>query len=233
MPRRRRRRQTQPTGAPQRLGVWLRSLGLSGLLVVVGCATDNGNRTPLSSTPAVDPLLGGPPVAGRPIAQPTSSNGSTTPSTPSTSPASLAPRTGGGEPSSLDPNGGIRIRSSAPTSPTVTAPPASVEGWHGAPAGPTPSVPPSPPPAPERPQGGGFSLFGNRSADINPLLASLRQRGATFQRLETWGNEGEWKFSCSIPNRQNPHIRRTYEAKAADPLLAVRAVIDQVDKEQR
>jgi hypothetical protein len=55
----------------------------------------------------------------------------------------------------------------------------------------------------------GFSLFGNRAVDINPLLAVLRQRGATFQRLETWGDEGEWKFSCAIPNRQNPAIRRT------------------------
>ena len=61
----------------------------------------------------------------------------------------------------------------------------------------------------------------------------LRQRGATFQRLETWGDDGEWKFSCAIPNRQNPAIRRTYEARAGDPMVAVRAVIDQIDKEQR
>lgn len=60
----------------------------------------------------------------------------------------------------------------------------------------------------------------------------LKARGAVWQRLEMVGETGEWKYSCSIPNRQNPRIRRTYEAKASEPIAAVRAVLEQIDKEQ-
>jgi hypothetical protein len=65
------------------------------------------------------------------------------------------------------------------------------------------------------------------------MLALIRSRGATWVRLETWGDEGEWKFSCSIPNPANMHLRRTYEARAGDPVSAVRAVIEQMDSERR
>ena len=58
----------------------------------------------------------------------------------------------------------------------------------------------------------------------------LEARGALWQRLDMV--DGEWKFSCSIPNRQNPRIRRTYEFKASDPIAAIRAVLEQLDKEQ-
>jgi hypothetical protein len=50
--------------------------------------------------------------------------------------------------------------------------------------------------------------------------------------LETVGENGEWKYSCSIPTRQNPRIRRTYVASAGDPVGAIRAVIEQLDKDQ-
>jgi hypothetical protein len=227
------------------------SLVTCGLLALAGCATDNNNRT---ATPPSDPLLGGPPISGRPTpGQPTSAVTPPPASRPSTSPAALAP----GAPSSIDNSGGLRIPGGGqPLTPSPSTPPAGAGVWRGqgsgggnvslsrpeappsAPA--TPPAPPTTPPAasppaapPSPPRGGGLSLVGTRTADVNPLLAVLRQRGATFQRLETWGDDGEWKFSCAIPNRQNPAIRRTYEAKAGDPLVAVRAVIDQIDKEQR
>ena len=53
-----------------------------------------------------------------------------------------------------------------------------------------------------------------------------------WQRLDTVGDNGGWKYSCSVPNRQNPTIRRTYEATAGDPVAAVRAVLDQLSQEQ-
>lgn len=209
------------------------------LLALVGCATDSNRR---ATTPTSDPLLGGPPLSGRPTpGQPTSNPPAAV--RPSTSPAALAP----GAPPSLD-NNGLRIPgggASAPSPPSAAAPAAGVWRGQGSPGAnvalarpeatpPAPPAPPAPPPRNDPPRGGGgFGLFGNRAADINPLLAVLRQRGATFQRLETWGDDGEWKFSCAIPNSQNPAIRRTYEARAGDPLVAVRAVIDQIDKEQR
>jgi hypothetical protein len=63
--------------------------------------------------------------------------------------------------------------------------------------------------------------------------ARLKARGVVWQRLETWGDQGDWKFTCSIPNRQNPYISRTYEADARDPLSALHSVLDQIEHDQR
>lgn len=63
--------------------------------------------------------------------------------------------------------------------------------------------------------------------------ARLNARGVAWQRLESWGDQGDWKFACSIPNKQNPYISRTYEAEAHDPLSAVHGVLDQIDRDQR
>jgi hypothetical protein len=63
--------------------------------------------------------------------------------------------------------------------------------------------------------------------------AQLTARGVTWQRLESWGDQGDWKFTCSVPNRQNAYISRTYEAEAHDPLSAVRGVLDQIDHDQQ
>jgi hypothetical protein len=60
----------------------------------------------------------------------------------------------------------------------------------------------------------------------------IKARGAVWQRLEIVSENGEWKYSCSIPNRQNPRLRRTYEARASEPVGAIRAVLEQLDKEQ-
>jgi hypothetical protein len=63
--------------------------------------------------------------------------------------------------------------------------------------------------------------------------ARLNTRGVAWQRLESWGDQGDWKFTCSIPNKQNPYISRTYEAEAHDPLSAVHGVLDQIERDQR
>ena len=60
--------------------------------------------------------------------------------------------------------------------------------------------------------------------------AILAARGVSWQRLE--GDQGKWKFSCSIPNPQNRNISRTYEARDADHLAAIQAVLDQISKER-
>ena len=73
---------------------------------------------------------------------------------------------------------------------------------------------------------------GTASMTYEQAKAILTARGVTWQRLETWGDAGEWKFSCAIPNPQNPNIRRTYEATARDDLSALRAVIDQMNAGQ-
>ncbi len=57
----------------------------------------------------------------------------------------------------------------------------------------------------------------------------LAARGVKWQRLETVGENGEWHFSCSIPNRQNAYISRTYEAKATRDIAAIQAVLEQIE----
>jgi hypothetical protein len=72
-----------------------------------------------------------------------------------------------------------------------------------------------------------------RMEAFEPLQAQLVARGITWQRLESV--DGEWHFSCSVPSRQNPNLSHTYEARSRDPqgLAAIRAALDQIDKEQR
>jgi len=89
---------------------------------------------------------------------------------------------------------------------------------------------PSSPPSASPPTGG--QAGGNGVSTFEQAKDELKARGALWQQLVMVGETGEWKFSCAIPNRQNPRIRRTYEAKASDPIAAIRAVIEQLDKEQ-
>jgi hypothetical protein len=83
----------------------------------------------------------------------------------------------------------------------------------------------------------GVTLTGGTSAPDAYAQAQemLRAHGVTWQRLETWGEGGEWKFSCSIPNPQNPSIRRNYEFRAPGEygLAAIRAVLEQIERERR
>jgi hypothetical protein len=81
--------------------------------------------------------------------------------------------------------------------------------------------------------GADATRLANGNLTYEGAQAQLTARGVTWQRLETWGDQGDWKFTCSIPNRQNPYISRTYEAEAHDPLSAVRGVLDQLDHDQR
>jgi hypothetical protein len=74
---------------------------------------------------------------------------------------------------------------------------------------------------------------GSSNLSYEAAQARLTSYGVAWQRLETWGDQGDWKFTCSIPNRQNPYISRTYEAEAHDPLAAVHGVLDQLEHDQR
>ena len=73
---------------------------------------------------------------------------------------------------------------------------------------------------------------GSRLASLDQLEAQVKARGALWHRLDKIGDTGEYKFSCSVPNRRKPGSRRTYEARAKDALVAVQAVLDQIDKDQ-
>jgi hypothetical protein len=209
-------------------------------LLLAGCASED--------RPTTDPLVGGPPArpaAGRGPQAAAGAPAGPTPALPapssSTSTAALAP--GAFQP--LDPNRELRIGN--PNTPNANATP-TANNWKGQDAQPGVTLhrpePATPESAPLRPEpkpevrgvapSGGLTLAGGpRMMNSEQAQSVLTAKGVTWQRLETWGDAGEWKFSCSIPNRNNPNIRRTYEARATDSLGALRAVLDQIDREQR
>jgi hypothetical protein len=65
------------------------------------------------------------------------------------------------------------------------------------------------------------------------MMRFLDQRGMKGFRLEMLRETGQWRCSCSIPTRQNPTIKQTYDTTAADPQAALRAVVEQVERENR
>jgi hypothetical protein len=67
---------------------------------------------------------------------------------------------------------------------------------------------------------------------LDQAKAELAARGVLWQKSEQNAETGSWRFSCAVPNRQNPRIHRTYEATASDEVSAIRGAIAQIDKEQ-
>jgi hypothetical protein len=69
-----------------------------------------------------------------------------------------------------------------------------------------------------------------RVTSYEQAQALLAAYGVTWQRLEK--ADGGWKFTCSVPRKQNPNVSRTYEAQARDDVGALRAALEQIAKEQ-
>ncbi|HEV3259016.1 MAG TPA: hypothetical protein VG013_19245 [Gemmataceae bacterium] len=198
------------------------------LASLAGCAQDN--RTAAGTG---DPILGGGAAAsGGRTALPPANPPARPPVAPPAAPASLTSNAAlaVSTPATVDHNQDVRVGSaSAATQYSGQYNPAPGGG----------AVLHRPEPAFEPPAQHDSMLkqvFGftgaSHGASYEQLKAQLVSRGVTFVRLETWGEHGGWKFTCSIPNRQNPYISRTYEAQAQDDLGAIRAVIAQMDKEQ-
>jgi hypothetical protein len=208
------------------------------LLLFAGCAHPGGGG-------GFDPLVGGTPLprtgtgsGGSATAVASQGNGATGPAplpvpSTTTSPAALAAGTNN---PSLDPSRDLRIGTGAAT------PVANTDPWRGS-AGATLR---QPEPAPEgQPRtdavpviGGGqpavtLTSTSGAADEYRQLQGQLQARGVTWQRLETWGANGEWKFSCSIPNPQNPNVRRTYEAIAQSDVAALRAALERIDSDRR
>ena len=58
----------------------------------------------------------------------------------------------------------------------------------------------------------------------------LREYGATYYLLETWGNEGElYRFHCKMAIGNNPHYTRHFEATDRDALRAMNQVLERVE----
>jgi len=58
----------------------------------------------------------------------------------------------------------------------------------------------------------------------------LREYGANYYLLETWGNEGElYRFQCKMAVANNPAYSRHFEAMDRDKLQAMARVLEQVE----
>lgn len=90
---------------------------------------------------------------------------------------------------------------------------------------------------------GGFGVSPERPAPSTGTATNIRtyedaqrylkQKGVNWQSLSN--DEGEWKFSCGIPNPSNPRVNKTFSTKGAfpDDLSAIRAVIAEIDQTSR
>ncbi len=58
----------------------------------------------------------------------------------------------------------------------------------------------------------------------------LREYGATYYLLETWGNAGElYRFHCKMAVGSNPNYTRHFEATDRDALRAMTQVLERVE----
>ena len=58
----------------------------------------------------------------------------------------------------------------------------------------------------------------------------LREYGATYYLLETWGNEGQlYRFHCRMAINNNPNYTRQFEATDRDALRAMSQVLERVE----
>jgi hypothetical protein len=58
----------------------------------------------------------------------------------------------------------------------------------------------------------------------------LREHGATYYLLETWGNDGElYRFHCRMAISNNPNYTRQFEATDHDALKAMSQVLERVE----
>jgi hypothetical protein len=66
------------------------------------------------------------------------------------------------------------------------------------------------------------------------LQQQLQSRGVTWQQLKTSGN-GEWVFSCAIPDPRERGIERTYHGKATGGfgLAAIKAALEEIEADRK
>jgi hypothetical protein len=67
------------------------------------------------------------------------------------------------------------------------------------------------------------------AANLEPLLARLRELGVAGYALERWGSGGQWyRFHCEMPLTQAGEAMQQFEAVAVDPQATVEQVVAEV-----
>jgi hypothetical protein len=201
---------------------------LPSSLVLAGCTTPNRATTG-------DPLFGGPGL--RPSAAQAAPQGAAPvaalPPVPATNSGLSTAALAAGGPRQFDRDRDLRISNPGNN--------AANDGWAGQTAGPRgegagavlrgPEATVSPA---SRQESGAGAPSGpsspSRPATYELAQAQLEARGVLWQRLEKVSEAGEWRFVCSVSDRQNPNKHHTYEARAHDYLSTIQAVIEQMDQ---
>ncbi len=70
-----------------------------------------------------------------------------------------------------------------------------------------------------------------RARSFEEAQQFLMAHGVKWQRLQTTG-EGDWTFSCTIPNKANTGSMKTYEAHDRYGLVAMQKVMDEIVRDQ-
>jgi hypothetical protein len=66
--------------------------------------------------------------------------------------------------------------------------------------------------------------------DFGGMERKLREHGAVYYLLETWGSEGEqYRFHCRMAIANNPNYTRHFEATDRDALKAMSQVLSRVE----
>ena len=134
----------------------------------------------------------------------------------------------------------------AAASPIGALPPAAFPGTNASPPAAPSGVIPAAYSAPLQPMGAGAAggtIASVATVTMGPavpmvpnvdrftyLKDRLRDLGATYYLLETWGNQGQlFRFYCKMAIGGSPNYARYFEATDADPLRAMSAVLEQVE----
>ncbi|HLJ93651.1 MAG TPA: hypothetical protein VKU02_10725 [Gemmataceae bacterium] len=249
-----------PEEAARRKRRWVCTLGLrcAGLLPSTLTALLLAGCSDFSQTVGIDPLLGGPPLRPAVVAAPQTPAPAplpVLPLPPATSTMSTA-ALAAGAPRPLDNGQDLRIGSPIATTgndgwarqgSASNAPDAEMRRMADSTGATLQPPQPLSEPAPNR----ALSATATSAPPRDPLPTSLagsssppgvttfeqaekelEARGVFGQQLDMTGPNGEWKFSCLVPNRQNPRLQRRYDARASDPVAAIRAVLEKLDKDQ-
>jgi hypothetical protein len=224
-------RQHQPSESNRRAAPLFLLAPAACVLLLAGCDVTGINLT--GNSPAadknVDPLkdssLPGPGISPPPKTQvAASTKPAATPATPlpvvaapisGATPAVLAGGATKGTTASAGPD--LRIGGGGVAPGTATGPGATLGQLP-----PTTDTFPHTPPA--------ATLTGGQSgSDFDVLQQELvSTRHVAWQKLEMLSGGGGWKYTCSIPT-SDPSYCTMIEAKAATPVDAMRAAIDQID----
>lgn len=72
---------------------------------------------------------------------------------------------------------------------------------------------------------------GSAVGGLESALQSVAAMNPKWHKLENAGS-GVWRFTCSIPDRQEPSKSRNYEAEGATALAAVQNVLDRANRDR-